>query len=184
MEKYFRSNILVQNIPNKNKCKSIKFDSIELYTSITESLLKNSINFTKEYVNIDFGTINLIMHCRKSVLFGDGSTWTNKNGSLFDVTMGSYDETKICKLVGLYLFHKIDKNIKNQHLGLYSENGLAIINSKSGLIIKRIKKTYRPFFKTTAESNLLETDFLNITLNLITGKYCFILMQTRISLPI
>ena len=60
-----------KNIPNKYNCKFIKFNIIEFYPSITENLLKKSINFAKEYVNIDDDTINIIMHCRKSVLFGD-----------------------------------------------------------------------------------------------------------------
>ena len=114
--------------------------------------------------------------CRKSILFGDQGTWTKKNGSLFDVAMGSYNEAEICELVGLYLLHELNKTIKNQHLGLYRDDGLAIINSKSGLIIERIKKNISTIFqnnglKITTESNLLQTDFLDITLNLITGKY-------------
>ena len=116
------------------------------------------------------------MHCRKSVLFGDQSTWTKKNGSSFDVTMGSYDGTEIYELVGLYLLHKLNKTIKNQHLGLYRDDGLAIVNSKSGPIIESIKKNILTIFqnnglKITTESNLLQTNFLDITLNLITGKY-------------
>ena len=102
----------------------------------------------KEYINIDDDTIKLIMHCRKSVLFGDESTWTKKHGSLFGVTIGTYDGAEICELVGLYLLHELNKNVKNQQLGLYRDDGLAIINSKSGPIIERIKKTYRQFFKT------------------------------------
>ena len=165
-----------KNIPNKYNCKFIKFDIIEFYPSITENLLKKSINFAKEYVNIDDDTINIIMHCRKSVLFGDQSTWTKKNGNLFDVTMGSYDGAEICELVGLYLLHELNKTIKNQHLGLYRDDGLAIINSKSGPVIERIKKIISTIFqnnglKITTESNLLQTDFLDITLNLTTGKY-------------
>ena len=99
-----------------------------------------------------------------------------KNGNLFDVTMGSYDGAEICELVGLYLLHELNKTIKNQHLGLCRDNGLAMINSKSGPIIKRIKKNIATIFqnnglKITTESNLLRTDFLDIILNLITGKY-------------
>ena len=90
--------------------------------------------------------------------------------------MDSYDGAEICELVGLYLLHKLNKTIKNQHLELYRDDGLAIINSKSRPIIERIKKNISKIFqnnglKITTESNLLQTDFLDITLNLITGKY-------------
>ena len=88
------------------------------------------------------------MHCRKSVLFGDDSTWTKKNGSLFDVTMGSYDGAKTCELVGLYLLHELNKNIKNQHLGLYRDDGLAILTVNQDQSSKESRKTYRQFFKT------------------------------------
>ena len=128
---------MIYTILNKYNCKFIKFDIIEFYPSITENLLKKSINFAKEYVNIDDDTINIIMHCRKSVLFGDQSTWTKKNGNFFDVTMGLYDGAEICELVELYLLYELNKTIKNQHLGLYRDDGLAIINSKSGPVIRK-----------------------------------------------
>ena len=86
------------------------------------------------------------MHCRKSILFGDQSTWTKKNGILFDVTISLYDGAEICELVGLYLLHGLNKTIKNQHLGLYRDDGLAIIDSKSGPIIERIKKNISTIF--------------------------------------
>ena len=90
--------------------------------------------------------------------------------------MGSYDGAEICELVGLCLLHELNKTIKNQHLELYRDDGLAIINSKSGPIIERIKKNILTIFqnnglKITTEFNLLQTDFLDITLYLITGKY-------------
>ena len=83
---------------------------------------------------------------------------------------------EICELVGLYLLHELNKSIKNQHFGLYRDDDLAIINSKSGPIIEKIKKNISTIFqnnglKITTESNLLQTDFLDITLNLVTGKY-------------
>ena len=59
------------------------------------------MNLAKKYGDVDDHKIELIMHCRKFVLFGDGSTWTRKRGSPFDVTMGSYDGADIYKLVRL-----------------------------------------------------------------------------------
>ena len=41
------------------------------------------------------------MHASKSLLFNNNSTWIKKNGSLFDVTMGSYDGAEVCELVGI-----------------------------------------------------------------------------------
>ena len=73
-------------MPNKNNCKFIKFDIIKFYPY----LFIKSFNFAKEYVNIDDDTTSIIKHCKKSVLFGNDSMWTKKNGSLFGVTMRSY----------------------------------------------------------------------------------------------
>ena len=88
-------------------------------------------------------------------------------------------ELRVVRFVRLYdctLLHELNKTIKNQHLGLYRDDGLEIINSKSGPVIERIKKIISIIFqnnglKITTESNLLQTDFLDITLNLTTGKY-------------
>ena len=67
-------------------CKFLKFDIIQFYRSITERLFRSSINLAKRFVNIE----DVILHCRKSILFCDDSTCIKKNNSKFEVTMGSY----------------------------------------------------------------------------------------------
>ena len=47
------------------------------------------------------------MHSRKSLLSSGTDVWTKKDDDKnFDITMSSYDEAEICKLVGLYILHK------------------------------------------------------------------------------
>ena len=89
-----------------------------------------------------------------------------KDNSSFDVTMGSFDGAEICKIVGLYLLD----------IGLYRDDGLAAINSCSGPILDRTRKNIIALFKKeglniTIAANLLETNFLDVTFNLVTEKY-------------
>ena len=84
------------NLPNKQRCKFLTFDVVDFYPSISEKLLINAINYTKQFTVIDDHIINIIFHCRKSLLFSSNGTWIKKDGSLFDVTMGSFDGAEIC----------------------------------------------------------------------------------------
>ena len=80
--------------PTKDKAKFLQFDICEFYPSITEDLLRNSLNFAKSHTPIDQADEDLIMACRKSVLFNNGKVWTKKNKD-FDVTMGAQDGAEI-----------------------------------------------------------------------------------------
>ena len=46
------------------------------YPSITESLLSKEISFAKNYTTISDKDIDVIMHCRKSLLFDNETAWT------------------------------------------------------------------------------------------------------------
>ena len=106
-----------------------------------------SLEFVKPYTDIDNDTTSIILHCRKSVLFDSKGTWTKKDGNLFDVTMGSYDGVEICELVGLYLLNALFQIIKNTEVGLYRDDGLAVVRNLSGPQIKRQKKKIIKVFK-------------------------------------
>ena len=73
--------------------------------SISKDLLKISINYARTFVDINSDEEETIMHCRKSLLFNNSDIWIKKEGNKdFDFTMGSFDGTKICELVGLYFY--------------------------------------------------------------------------------
>ena len=59
------------------------------------------------YCQITEKDINIILYARKSLLFSNGTTWTKKDNSMFDVTMGSFDGADIWELVGLYILNKL-----------------------------------------------------------------------------
>ena len=56
-------------------------------------------------------------------------------------------------------------------VGLYRDDGLAVLSNSSGFKVKKLKKQTHAFFKSmglkvTVESPLVITDFLNVKLNL------------------
>ena len=121
--------------------------------------------------------IDVIKLARKSLLFNKGGTWVKKgDDTLFDVTMGSFDGAEIYELIGLYLLDKLSSLIGRKNVGLYRDDGLAAINSSSGPVLNKMRKNIIALFKNeglsiTIETNLFETDFLDVTFNLATGKF-------------
>ena len=151
------------------------FDIVDFHPSITEKLFEDSICFAKQWVEIDNETNAVIKHCRKSLLFSRDSAWIKKSGSLFDVTMGSSDGAEICDMVGLFLLHQLAKLVGKSNIGLYRNNGLAILVA-SGPELERLKRKIIKLFqshglKIISSTNLVQTDFLDVTLDLKSRKY-------------
>ena len=64
----------------------------------------------------------------------NNKTWEKINSkNLFNISMGSFNGAEICDLVGLFLLNEINKsNIFNHNeFGLYRDDGMAVIRSKS-----------------------------------------------------
>ena len=95
---------------------------------------------------------------------------------MFDVTMGCYDGAEVCELVGLYILHKLTSAFPGGDIGLYRDDGLTIfknINARSG---NKVRKKFSEIvgnlgLKITLQSNLKVVNYLDVTLNLTTGKY-------------
>ena len=157
---------------NKKICKFIKFDIAEFYPSISAELLGKSINFARSINEIKDKIINIINHARKSLLFHDGKALVKKEGNpLFDVTMGSYNGTEACELVGLYLLGKLAPLIGTKNVGLNRDDSLAVIHQGNGSKIDRIRKYIIALFKSeglsiTVNTNLIETEFFDDSFNL------------------
>ena len=166
-----------KGIPRKSQARLMKFDICDFYPSITEDLLLRAIEFARTFVDISDEYLNIIMHTRKCLLFSGNEQWVKKEGNeLFDVTMGSFDGAEVCELVGLYLLSKIDNALGNGSVGLYRDDGLAVIRSTSGRVLDRLRKDIIDIFKAeelsiTCETNLSVADFLDVTFNMTTGKF-------------
>ena len=93
------------------------------------------------------------------------------------MTMGSFDGAELCELVGLYIFHILGEKYEKSRIGLYRNDGLACLGYTSGPQADRIRKDFIKIFKEdfdlsiTCETNLKAVNFLDVTLNLTTGKY-------------
>ena len=116
-----------KNIPNKHLFKFLMFDIKDFYPSIKEKLLWEAITFAKRYISTPSKDIDTIFHARKSLLYYKEKPWLKKGESNFDVTMGAYDRAEVCELIGIFMLPLVRKHINNNHIGLYRDDGLAIL---------------------------------------------------------
>ena len=166
-----------KQIRNKQNAKLIKWDINEFYPSITEKLLMKALSFAKQFTEISQDDINTIRHASKSVLFHNSKTWVKKTGnSKFDIAMGSFHGAEVCELVGLYLLNKVGPVFGAENAGLYRDDGIAVVHNISGNEIEKINKKLHKIFKQenlsiTIEAGASQTDFLDVTLDLVNDKY-------------
>ena len=164
------------NLDDKRNLTFLKFDIVSFYPSISQELFDETIEWTKQYYDFSNQELNILNNARKSFLFLNGEPWTKKkNNNNFDVTMGSFDGAELCELVGLYILSKMEKLITQDHIGLYRDDGLAVIKG-SGPEIERLKKKIYKIFqeiglRITLEGNITKTDFLDVFFDLETNTY-------------
>ena len=160
-----------------NKCdlSFICFDVVEFYPSISEDLLNRALDFASEHLNISASDRQTIINSKHSLLFREGQPWEKRTStSNFDVTMGSYDGAETCELVGCYLLSQL-KQLPGIEIGLYRDDGLAVLN-QTPREVERAKKEICQIFarnnlKITIEANKKVVNFLDVTLDLNTGKF-------------
>ena len=134
-----------------------------------------AISHTQSFVTIRREEVKSIMLFRKSLLFNTTSVWIKRE---FDFTMGSFDGAEICELVGVYILNVIGKRYGKERVDLYGEDdGLACSEIVSGPQAESIRKDVIKIFKQefdfsiTSETNFKIVNFLDVALNLSTGKY-------------
>ena len=163
------------SLNNKSSLSFIRFDVCEFYPSITKKLLSKALNFASEHRQITSQEREIILHAKRSLLFSDNCPWEKKSANnQFDVTMGSFDGAETCELVGCYLLSLLTKKY-GQNIGLYRDDGLAAFNAKPREM-ERIKKEICKVFrdnglKITVEANTTKVNFLDVTLDLRSGKF-------------
>ena len=163
------------SLENKETLSFICFDVCEFYPSINEKLLSKALDFASKYRPISRHERDIILHAKRSLLFSNDSTWEKKSSNdLFDVTMGSFDGAETCELVGCYLLSLLTEKY-GQNIGLYRDDGLAAFD-KTPQEIEKIKKELCKIFrenglKITIEANKTIVNFLDVTLDLQSGKH-------------
>ena len=91
--------------------------------------------------------------------------------------MGSFDGAEVCELVGLYILHILSTKYGKNLNGIYRDDGLACFENISGPQADRIRKDFIYIFRKefqlsiVCETNLKIVNFLDVTLDLTTGKY-------------
>ena len=90
--------------------------------------MKNAISFAKKFTAVSDDIIKIILNARKSLLFNSNEPWMKKKtGKNFDVAVGSFDGAEICELVGLFLLNQLASILGKDSVGLYLDNGLAVL---------------------------------------------------------
>ena len=148
---------------------------MEFYPSITEKRLSDALEYAKGLINISKDQEAIIWHSRKSLLFNDNSTWVKKQGGDFDATMGSFDGVEVCELVGLYLLSLLCEHFNKDKIGLYRDDGIDALKL-SGPQADKARKDLCDIFRSyglrvTVDILMTQTDFLDITFDLSSGKY-------------
>ena len=162
-------------LSDRTNLKFLKFDIVEFYPSIMEKLFSNALKYAKGPINISKDHEAIIWYSRKSLLSNDKSTGVKKQGGDFDVTMGSFDGAEVCELVGLYLLSLLCENSNKDQIGLYRDDGLAALKL-SGPQASRARKDLCDIFRScglrvTVDILMTQTDFLDVTFDLSSGKY-------------
>ena len=111
-------------------------------------------------------------------MFSKNKPWEKTiNKSLFDLTVGSYYHTEICKLVGLYISSILGKVYGIQNVGFYRDDCLAYLCNISGPASGKTRRDMKRTFwensglKIIITTNLKIVNFLDVTFNLCTGKH-------------
>ena len=163
------------DITNKHQYSFIAFDVVDFYPSISIELLKAALDFASKYDQITDEEREIILHAKKSCLYKSGEYWGKKSSSNhFDITMGSFDGAESCELVGSFLLYHISMKY-GKNFGLYRDDGLGVVKA-TAREIESVKKDLCAIFnkyglKITIEANKKIVNFLDVILNLTTGKY-------------
>ena len=124
------------------------FDIKDFYPSIKEGLLIDALEFAKQHVTIKSKDRETIFHTRKSLLHNEGKPWIKKQSNNFDVTMGSYDGAEVCELIGIFMLSLIGNKHNPNNIGLYRDDGLAVLKIKVARNLKKLKRLFKKCLRT------------------------------------
>ena len=165
-----------KRIPNKKQCRFLQLDIETFYPSISDKLLDRALTWAQSFQMVDNQTIEVIWHCRRSLLFYGKEAWEKTSNPSFDVTMGSFDGAEICELVGLFLLNQMKGKFRRLDFGLYRDDGLGYTSNMTGTQLNRMEKSIHQLFKSNGlgiaiNVNLSQVDFLDVTLSLEREKF-------------
>ena len=90
--------------------------------------------------------MKIIQHTCKSFITHNNIYWTKKDeNALFDVPMGAFFSAELCDLIGLFILQQLHPLYNDNEIGLYRDDGLAVINNKNNRMLE--KKTRCEYLK-------------------------------------
>ena len=156
-------------LSDKKKKRFIQLDIESFYPSITPELLDRALEWAETHVEITTEEKNVIRKAKQSFLYTGNTPWVKKGGK-FDVSMGAFDGAESSDLIGLFLLHLIETEIKDVEIGLYRDDGLCVTSATPRLTEKLRQKIVKIFkdnnLGTTSTANLTQVQFLDVTLDL------------------
>ena len=156
---------MVRRYQRQCSCSFIQFDNKDFYSSITDNILHQTLKFTKQHININKNELRIINHCYKLLLFSDNKSWKKKTtDSCFEATMGSFDGSEICELVGLYIRSKVEKILSKSNFGLYRDDVLVLLGNFNDKKLAKLWKTSSEYLKIFVSA---------LRLKLISKKHIF-----------
>ena len=92
------------------------------------------------------------------------------------MSIGAYYGAKLCELVGTYMLNVLSKKYNKNDLGLHCDEGLVVLENKSGSKSEQVKKNIQKIFKehgldVTIQCNIKVVNYLDVTFNLNDGTY-------------
>ena len=140
-----------------------------------DELLNKSIEWARKHASIDDQEYKTIMHSRRTLLHDNkGNMWSKKEiKKQFDVSMGAFDGAEVYELIGLCIVSTINKSIDFESIGLYRDDGLAVLKSATGSESESMRQQLIKSFQDnglsiTSQTNITSTNFLYIALSLTT----------------
>ena len=82
--------------------------------------------------------------------------------------MGSLDGAEVCELIGLFIPKNLEYKFGKENVGLYRDDGMAILKIKPARLAEKTRKELQKCFenfgrKMTAEANSHIVNFLDMT---------------------
>ena len=160
--------------PDKQRLHFLVGDIKAFYPNISETLLKNALNWAATYATVTEDEREIILHARRSLLYFRGSPWVKKDNADFDVGMGSFDGAECCDIVGLYILSQLQGLGLN--VGLYRDDLLAtsrLTKRQNELVKQRVARIFAAngLEITGTEANKKTVDFLDCTLDIPSESY-------------
>ena len=70
-----------------------------------------------------------------------------EHDSSFGVKMGSYNDTELCELIGIYIQPLLESSLEKNQMGLYRDDGLIILRNINNQQTDKIQKKIISVFK-------------------------------------